>query len=199
MNAAMKRSLLQTHILFLGIFSEPYRKCLVDLGNFRLSNVSVEINGLEDLVYLEEQCVLAARQSARVASLLQIDNLVRAHCWVSMYVSSQRNRDHKTADAGSVIPASLAAQYSSSAPHRSCSGSTAKKSAKTSRTHPRISISSRCAVTTTSLRRSCTPNSRSSSMTSERSRSRLSIVRCVTLVSSSKTRGLCRARITTRS
>jgi hypothetical protein len=127
MNAAMKRSLLQTHILFLGIFSEPYRKCLVDLGNFRLSNVSVEINGLEDLVYLEEQCVLAARQSARVASLLQIDNLITARCWISMCVSPQRNHDHKAVNAESVIPASLAAQYFSSAPHKSCSGSTAKK------------------------------------------------------------------------
>jgi hypothetical protein len=164
MNLSMKRSLLQIHILFLGIFSEPYRKCLVDLGNFRLSNASVEIDGLEDLTYLEEQCVLAARQSARVASLLQIDNLVRAHCWVSMCVSPQRN-GCKAANAGSVILASLAAQYSSSAPHRSCSGSTANKLAKTSLTHPHISISSRCVVTTTLLRKSCTPNSRSSSMT----------------------------------
>ncbi|CAG5180806.1 uncharacterized protein ALTATR162_LOCUS9432 [Alternaria atra] len=86
-NLTTKRSLLQTHILFLGIFVEPYRKYLVDLGSFRLSNELVEFDGLEDLEHLEEQCILAARQSARVASLLQIDNLVRAHCWVSIYTS----------------------------------------------------------------------------------------------------------------
>ncbi|KAI0573665.1 hypothetical protein Alg130_09998 [Pyrenophora tritici-repentis] len=84
---ATKRSLLQSHILFLGTFVEPYRKYLVDLGNFRLSNTLVEPDDLEDLKHLEEQCVLAARQSARVASLLQMDNLVRAHCWVSIYTS----------------------------------------------------------------------------------------------------------------
>jgi hypothetical protein len=92
-NLTTKRSLLQSHILFLGIFVEPYRKYLVDLGSFRLSNELVEFDGLEDLEHLEEQCILAARQSARVASLLQIDNLVRAHCWVSMCVSPQQDRD----------------------------------------------------------------------------------------------------------
>jgi len=89
MSLTMKRSLLRIHILFLGVFIEPYRKCLVDLGNFRLGNASVEFDNLEDLEHLEEQCVLAARQSARVASLLQIDNLVRAYCWISMCVSPQ--------------------------------------------------------------------------------------------------------------
>ena len=176
-NLTTKRSLLQTHILFLGIFVEPYRKYLVDLGSFRLSNELVEFDGLEDLEHLEEQCILAARQSARVASLLQIDNLVRAHCWVSMCVSPQKDRDDKIANAKPATRASLAARYSSSAPHRSSSGFTAKKSAKTSLTHPRISISSRCVVTTTPLRGSCTPNSRSTSMRSERSRFRQSIVR----------------------
>jgi hypothetical protein len=85
MKSATKRSLLQSHILFLGIFIEPYRNCLVDLGNFRLSNAPIEGDDLEGLQYIEEQCVLAARQSARVASLLQFDSLVRAHCWISMY------------------------------------------------------------------------------------------------------------------
>jgi hypothetical protein len=196
---ATKRSLLQSHILFLGTFIEPYRKCLVDLGSFRLSNTLIEFDNLEDLNHLEEQCVLAARQSARVASLLQIDNLVRAHCWVSMCVSPQKDRDHKTANARSVTLASLAAQYSSSAPHRNYLGFTAKKSAKTSLTHPRISISSRCVVTTAPSQGSCTPNSRSTSMKSERLRPRQSIVRCETLVSSSRTQCLCHAHITTRS
>jgi hypothetical protein len=85
MPPATKRSLLQSHILFLGIFTEPYRNCLFDLGNHRLSNTPIDGDDLEGLKYIEEQCVLAARQSARVASLLQFDTLVRAHCWISMY------------------------------------------------------------------------------------------------------------------
>jgi hypothetical protein len=87
-----KRSLLQLHILFLGLLIEPYRDCLLDLGKFRLSNTPIDSEDLDALKYVEEQCVLAARQSARVASLLQIDNLIRSHCWVSMYVDSNRNR-----------------------------------------------------------------------------------------------------------
>jgi hypothetical protein len=79
-----KRSLLQLHILFLGLLIEPYRNCLVDLGEFRLGNTPIDPEDLDALKYVEEQCVLAARQSARVASLLQIDNLIRSHCWVSM-------------------------------------------------------------------------------------------------------------------
>jgi hypothetical protein len=79
-----KRSLLQLHILFLGLLNEPYRNCLVDLGKFRLSNTPIDSKDLDALKHVEEQCVLAARQSARVASLLQIDNLIRSHCWVSM-------------------------------------------------------------------------------------------------------------------
>jgi hypothetical protein len=79
-----KRSLLQLHILFLGLFIEPYRDCLVDLAKSRLSNTSIDSEDLDTLKHVEEQCVIAARQSARVASLLQIDNLIRSHCWVSM-------------------------------------------------------------------------------------------------------------------
>ncbi|CAG5137409.1 uncharacterized protein ALTATR162_LOCUS93 [Alternaria atra] len=86
-DSASKRSLLQFHVLFLGVFIEPHRNCLVDLGNFRINNKPLEIENLRDLEHLEELCILAARQSARVASLLQIDNLVRAHCWVSIYTS----------------------------------------------------------------------------------------------------------------
>ncbi|KAF2446652.1 hypothetical protein P171DRAFT_472109 [Karstenula rhodostoma CBS 690.94] len=82
-----KRSLLQLHILFLGLFIEPYRDCLVDLGRFRLDNPPIGSEDLEALKSVEKQCVLAARQSARVASLLQIDNLIRSHCWVSVYTS----------------------------------------------------------------------------------------------------------------
>jgi len=87
MNWHTKRSLLQLHILFLGLFIEPYRTCLVDLGRFRLNKTPMESENLEAMKIVEEQCVLAARQSARVASLLQIDNLIRARCWVSMYVN----------------------------------------------------------------------------------------------------------------
>lgn len=84
MNWHTKRSLLQLHILFLGLFIEPYRDCLVELGRYRLSNTPVEEEDLEALKAIEEQCVQAARQSSRVASLLQIDNLIRSHCWVSV-------------------------------------------------------------------------------------------------------------------
>jgi hypothetical protein len=87
-----KRSLLQLHMLFLGLLIEPYRVCLLDLGKFRLSNTPMDSEDLDALKHVEEQCVLAARQSARVASLLQIDNLIRSHCWVSVYVDSNRNR-----------------------------------------------------------------------------------------------------------
>ena len=87
-----RRSLLQLHILFLGLFIEPYRSCLLDLGKFRLSDTSFDSEDLNALKHVEEQCVLAARQSARVASLLQTDNLIRSHCWVSVYVNSIENR-----------------------------------------------------------------------------------------------------------
>ena len=77
-----KRSLLQLHILFLGLFIEPYRRCLIDLGKFRLGDKPKGKLDLEALISVEEQCVSAARQSARVASLVQFDNLVRAQCWI---------------------------------------------------------------------------------------------------------------------
>jgi hypothetical protein len=86
MNWHTKRSLLQLHILFLGLFIEPYRTCLIDLGRIRLNDTPCDPNDLEAMKNIEEQCVLAARQSARVASLLQSDNLIRPHCWVSVYV-----------------------------------------------------------------------------------------------------------------
>jgi hypothetical protein len=92
MNWYTKRSLLQLHILFLGLFIEPYRSCLVDLGRFRLSDAPVESEDLETLEKVEEQCVLSARQSARVASLLQTGDLIRSRCWVSVYVHSNENR-----------------------------------------------------------------------------------------------------------
>jgi hypothetical protein len=79
-----KRSLLQLHILFLGLFIEPYRALLVDLGKSRLRDPASKLVNLEIMKNIEMQCVSAARQSARVASLLQIDNLIRSHCWVSV-------------------------------------------------------------------------------------------------------------------
>lgn len=88
MNWHSKRSLLQLHVLFLGLFIEPYRNCLLDLGLFRLNGVSIESQDLEILKNVEEQSLLAARQSARVVSLLQVDNLIRSRCWVSVYVNS---------------------------------------------------------------------------------------------------------------
>lgn len=77
-----KHSLLQFHILFLGLFIEPHRVCLIELGRSRLGAKPTGKEDLEALISIEEQCVSAARQSARVASLLQFDNLVRAHCWI---------------------------------------------------------------------------------------------------------------------
>jgi hypothetical protein len=90
MNWHTKRSLLQLHILFLGLFIEPYRSCLVDVGQSRLCDTPIEPGLLQTMKIVEEQCILAARQSARVASLLQIDNLIRSHCWVIVYVSHER-------------------------------------------------------------------------------------------------------------
>ena len=86
-----KRSLLQLHILFLGLFIEPYRDCLLDLGRFRLDTTSIVSEDLDALRHVEGQCILAARQSARVASLLQTNNLIRSRCWVSMYVDPTKN------------------------------------------------------------------------------------------------------------
>ncbi|KAF2876379.1 hypothetical protein BDV95DRAFT_602369 [Massariosphaeria phaeospora] len=87
LNWHTKRSLLQLHILFLGLFIEPYRNCLIDIAKFRLGDSPTEPEEMETLKNIEEQCVLAARQSARVAALLQSDNSIRSHCWVSLYTS----------------------------------------------------------------------------------------------------------------
>ncbi|KAH7082582.1 hypothetical protein BKA63DRAFT_134537 [Paraphoma chrysanthemicola] len=88
MNWSTKRSLLQLHILFLGLFVEPFRDHLIDIARFRLGGAAlIDSKDVESLIYIEEQCVLAARQSSRVTSLLQIDNLIRSHCWVSVYTS----------------------------------------------------------------------------------------------------------------
>ncbi|KAH7060963.1 hypothetical protein BKA63DRAFT_224614 [Paraphoma chrysanthemicola] len=88
MNWGTKRSLLQLHILFLGLLVEPFRNYLIDIARFRLGEVALtDSKDMESLIRVEEQCVLAARQSARVTSLLQIDNLIRSHCWVSIYTS----------------------------------------------------------------------------------------------------------------
>jgi hypothetical protein len=91
-----KRSLLQLHILFLGLFIEPYRSCLIDIGQSRLHETPIEPGLLQTMKAVEEQCILAARQSAQVASLLQINNLIRAHCWVIVYVSHKRNLLYKS-------------------------------------------------------------------------------------------------------
>ncbi|KAF2844327.1 hypothetical protein T440DRAFT_27074 [Plenodomus tracheiphilus IPT5] len=89
MNRYSKRSLLQLHVLFLGLLIEPYRRGLVNLGRYRLNNsvTTIALEDLEPLENVEEQCALVARQSARVASLLQTDNLIRSRCWVSVYTS----------------------------------------------------------------------------------------------------------------
>lgn len=84
-----KQSLLQLHSLFLGLFIEPYRSCLIDIGQSRLYDTPIEPELLQAMKDVEAQCVLAARQSARVASLLQIDNLIASHCWVTVYVSNE--------------------------------------------------------------------------------------------------------------
>jgi hypothetical protein len=81
-----KRSLLQLHMLFLGLFNEPYRAWLVELGQSRLADSSSETEDFEMMKNIERQCISAARQCARVMSLLQVDNLIRSHCWVALYV-----------------------------------------------------------------------------------------------------------------
>jgi len=87
MNWYTKRSLLQLHILFLGLFVEPYRNYVVDLAKFHIGDITLESEQLEGWKHIEEQCILAARQCARVASLLQLEKLIRSRCWVSVYTS----------------------------------------------------------------------------------------------------------------
>jgi hypothetical protein len=85
-----KRSLLQLHILFLSLLVDPFRNCLIDLARFRLGEAaSNDSKDLDFILRVEEQCILAARQSARLTSLLQIGNLIRSRCWVSMYVHTK--------------------------------------------------------------------------------------------------------------
>lgn len=84
MRGYTKRSVLQLHILFLGLFTEPYRTCLVEIGKSRLDDSFDKQPQLEGLEMIEEQCISAARQSARIASLLQVDELIRSHCWVTV-------------------------------------------------------------------------------------------------------------------
>jgi hypothetical protein len=131
-----KRSLLQLHMLFLGLFNEPYRSCLADVGRSRLSDPSSESEDLESMKNIETQCVSAARQCARVVSLLQMDNLIRSHCWVSVYVDHDV---HCSTSSDRVlvldIPASLAALYSSSVLHKNYSCWMGKTSAKTYHLH----------------------------------------------------------------
>ncbi|KAK7177959.1 hypothetical protein PSPO01_15990 [Paraphaeosphaeria sporulosa] len=50
-----KRSLLQLHILFLGLFIEPYRICLIELGRVRLGDKLTDREDLEALINVEEQ------------------------------------------------------------------------------------------------------------------------------------------------
>ena len=79
-----KRALLQMHILFLGLFIEPFRAALVDLGRTRLGQLTPQPGDMESMEYVEAQSILAARQTARIASLLQTNRWVRSHCWVAV-------------------------------------------------------------------------------------------------------------------
>jgi hypothetical protein len=130
-----KRSLLQLHMLFLGLFNEPYRSCLADVGRSRLSETTSELETLDSMKVVEKECVIAARQCARVVSLLQTDNLIRSHCWVSMYVHHPHlpSLPRQTKTNIQLIThclgtrASPAAPSSSSAPHRNFSCSTPQR------------------------------------------------------------------------
>jgi hypothetical protein len=127
-----KRSLLQLHILFLGLFIEPYRNCLLHLAAFRLGGIPNTSEDVETLKNVEEQCVLAARQSSRVASLLQIDSSIRSRCWVSVYVDPNRDRSICSNVRFVLgIPASLVARYFCSALRRSYLSYLEKRSVKT--------------------------------------------------------------------
>jgi hypothetical protein len=55
-----KWSLLQLHILFLELCTEPYWDSLVDLGRFGFNNAPVVMEDFDTLKHVEEQCVLAA-------------------------------------------------------------------------------------------------------------------------------------------
>jgi hypothetical protein len=77
-----KRALLQLHILFLGLFIEPFRTCLVDIGNIRLGNITASRQDVEIMEQIEGQTIEAARQSSRIVGLLQVNQLIRSQCWV---------------------------------------------------------------------------------------------------------------------
>lgn len=61
---------------------EPYRKCTFVLSQFGLGDILLSAEDLEALTSVEDLCVLAARQSSRVASLVQFDNLVQPRSWI---------------------------------------------------------------------------------------------------------------------
>ncbi|KAK7177929.1 hypothetical protein PSPO01_16022 [Paraphaeosphaeria sporulosa] len=96
------RSALRMHMLFLAMFIEPYKQCLIDLGSFRLGEMPIEDEDLEALRSVEEQSVTAARQSARVAALLHTETWFAltvgflctctssVSCAVLLYASSQK-------------------------------------------------------------------------------------------------------------
>jgi hypothetical protein len=77
-----KRALLQLHTLFLGMFVEPFRKCLVDISSIRLGKTIASQQDWQIMEKIEGQCIQAARQSSRVVGLLQVNELVRSQCWV---------------------------------------------------------------------------------------------------------------------
>jgi hypothetical protein len=76
------RALLQLHTLFLGMFIEPFRTCLVDIGNIRLGKTTATQQDWQIMQQIEGQCIQAARQSSRIVGLLQVNELVRPQCWV---------------------------------------------------------------------------------------------------------------------
>lgn len=80
----VRRNLLHLHTMFLGLFTEPHRSLLVDLGHRRLSNKWEGLESPNTVLDFEAQCLSAARQGARITGLLHIDDMVRAHCWISM-------------------------------------------------------------------------------------------------------------------
>jgi hypothetical protein len=56
----------------------------MDIGRVRLGTFVATGEDIKSLEYIETQAVLAARQSARVASLLQVNQMLRSHCWVAV-------------------------------------------------------------------------------------------------------------------
>jgi hypothetical protein len=77
-----KRVLLQLHTLFLGLFVEPFRTRLVEIGNIRLGKIPASQQDRQIMEQIEGQCIQAARQLSRIVGLLQVNQLVRSQCWV---------------------------------------------------------------------------------------------------------------------